>query len=66
MIRPFQVRPCSVYFGVVFMPSYGFLSLPQVQFAWGAHMHRFLSVVWSVRTGPKIVDRNSYVRKFHS
>ena len=43
-----------------------FLS-PPVQFAWWAHMHRFLSVVCLlsvVRTGPKAADNNSYLRKY--
>ncbi len=42
---------------------------PPVQFAWWAHMHRFLfvacsllSVVW---TGPKVIENNSFLRKYY-
>ena len=40
-----------------------FLS-PLVHFAQWAHIRRFLSVRLSVRTGPKILDNNSYLKKY--
>ncbi len=46
-----------------------FLLSPPVQLAGWAHMHRLLSVVCcllSVWTGPKVVDNNSYLRKYWS